>query len=399
MLKKVAANDLRLGMHIHELCGRWIDHPFWRTKFVVTDAEDIRNIVGSGISEVWIDIDKGLDVAANAAAKPKSAGDGAPAREARRAPLALTEEVQRAAKICAKSKDAVVFMFQDVRMGQAIKAEAAATLVDDISESVARNPVALISIARLKTVDDYSYMHSVAVSALMVTLARQLGHDEALVREAGMAGLLHDLGKAQIPLAVLNKPGALTDAEFATVKRHPEEGYRLLKESGGIGQIALDVCLHHHEKLGGHGYPAGIGGDGIGLHARMCAVCDVYDAITSDRPYKSGWNPAEAIHKMTAWTGGHLDRHVFEAFVKCIGIYPVGSLVRMASGRLGVVIGQSAKSLLGPVVKIFFSTKSNAHVAPEIIDLSRPGTTDRIVAPEDADTLGLGNIDELWMAA
>src|SRR5690606_24261568 len=298
-----------------------------------------------------------------------------------------------AAKICNKAKGAVMSMFQEVRMGKAIDAGAAGELVDEISSSVRRNPGALISLARLKTADDYTYMHSVAVCALMVSLARQLGQDENATRELGLAGLLHDLGKAVMPLDVLNKPGKLTDDEFAIMRGHPGEGHRLLVEGDAVGAIVLDVCRHHHEKVDGSGYPDHLSGEQISLHAKMGAVCDVYDAITSNRPYKAGWDPAESIRKMTEWSTGHFDARVFQAFVRSIGIYPAGSLVKLESGRLGVIVEQSGKSLLQPVVKVFFSTRAQTYIKPELIDLSRPGAMDRIASHEDPGKWGLQHIN------
>jgi HD-GYP domain-containing protein (c-di-GMP phosphodiesterase class II) len=230
----------------------------------------------------------------------------------------------------------------------------------------------------------------------MVSLARQVGLDEQAVREAGMAGLLHDLGKAVMPMDVLNKPGKLTDDEFRLIKSHPVEGHRLLAEGKTASAIVLDVCLHHHEKVDGSGYPDRLPGDQISLFAKMGAVCDVYDAITSNRPYKAGWDPAESIRKMTEWSKGHFDERVFQAFIKSIGIYPVGSLVKLGSGRLAVVIEQSDRSLLTPRVKVFFSTKSQTYLVPEVLDLSRPGVTDKIVGREDAANWGIKNMDDLW---
>jgi putative nucleotidyltransferase with HDIG domain len=409
MLKKIDVEHLRVGMHLEELCGSWMEHPFWRTKFVIKDANDIHLIIDSGIKEVWIDIDKGIDIPA-AASKEQveatvdaelmetAAATGTPMQVMPPKRVAMSEEVKRAAKICANGKDAVVSMFQEVRMGKAISAEAAGELVDEISSSVARNPGALISLARLKTADDYTYMHSVAVCALMVVLARQLGLDEKEIREAGMSGLLHDLGKAMMPMEVLNKPGKLTDEEFRIIKSHPEEGHRLLVEGGTASDTVLDVCLHHHEKIDGSGYPHRLKDEQISVFAKMGAVCDVYDAITSNRPYKMGWDPAESIRKMTEWTNGHFDGRIFQAFVKSIGIYPVGSLVRLGSGRLGVVAEQSEKSLLMPRIKVFFSTKSMAYIPPELIDLSRPGVREKIVAREDAEKWGIKNLDQFWAA-
>jgi len=390
-------------MHIHELCGPWMDHPFWRTKFILTDPLDIRRLLESGIPELWIDSSKGLDIGVDetqdkVAVVPEKTPRLASLRNAPPRQIPLSEEIQQAAKTCAKASKAVKSMFEEVRMGNAVSAEAANDLVEEISSSVLRNPGALISLARLKTVDDYTYMHSVAVCALMIALGKQLQIEAGDLREAGMAGLLHDLGKAVIPAEILNKPGKLTAEEFTIIKSHPVEGHRILMEGKTVQAIPLDVCLHHHEKMDGSGYPHRLQGEGISLFARMGAVCDVYDAITSDRPYKRGWDPAESIKKMSEWSadGGHFDQKVFQAFVKCIGIYPTGALVRLSSGRLGVVLDQSAKSLLTPVVKVFFSTKSQTFIQPEVVDLSRPGCPEKIVGKEDAAQWGIKNLHELW---
>ncbi len=407
MLKKVGVEHLRLGMFVHELCGSWMDHPFWRTRFELDDPEDIRRLRESSVRDVWIDTEKGHDATlhetrgeASDEADLAAQGDLAliQATETEVAPrkVAMTEEVARAARICARSKDAMVSMFQEVRMGRAVSPEFAGTLVEEISSSVERNPGAIISLARLKSADDYTYMHSVAVCALMVALSRQLGLDAELTRNLGLAGLLHDLGKALMPMEVLNKPGKLTDDEFAIIKRHPAEGHRLLVEGGAVGDLQLDVVLHHHEKMDGSGYPDHLKGEEISLYARMGAICDVYDAVTSNRPYKAGWDPAESIRRMAEWCNGHFDGHLFQAFVKCIGIYPIGSLVRLESGRLGVVMEQSGNSLLTPLVKAFFSIKSQTHIPPEVLDLSHPAVRDKIVSREEASKWGLGNIDRLW---
>ena len=158
-----------------------------------------------------------------------------------------------------------------------------------------------------------------------------------------------------------------------------------------------EIAGNHHEKMDGSGYPHRQKGEGISLLARMGAVCDVYDAVTSERPYKAGWAPAEAIKKMSAWCNGHFDEAVFRAFVKCIGIYPVGTLVRLTSGRLGVVTEQTAKSLVTPMIKIFFSTKSGVHVRPEMLDLSRAAGGEKIVAIENPEKWGIKNLEKYWV--
>jgi len=396
MLKKIAVEHLRLGMHLQAFCGAWLDHPFWRTQFVLSDPNDIALVLGSPIKEVWIDVSKGLDLDTGIMATESETVlvDEIPVESPTiQERSSFNDEIKRASRIVTKGKEAVVSMFQEARMGKAIEAEAAAPLVEEISNSVLRNPGALISLARLKTADDYTFMHSVAVCALMIALARQLGLDEQQTREAGMAGLLHDLGKAMIPLEVLNKPGKLTDAEFDLVKTHPDEGYKMLLTGSGISEMTKDVCLHHHEKVDGSGYPKGLNGETMSLFAKMGAVCDVYDAVTSNRPYKAGWDPAESIKRMAEWKG-HFDPKVFQAFVKSLGIYPIGSLVRLESGKLGVVIEQGEQSLLKPKIKVFFSTKSQAYIRPEIIDLAR--SPEKIAGREDAAKWGIKDIDRYW---
>jgi putative nucleotidyltransferase with HDIG domain len=404
MLKRIGVQQLTLGMHLKEFCGSWMEHPFWRNGFVITDPKDIQSILDSSIKEVWIDCSKGLDVAPGESAVSEAESEAqveaelnlgaAQVREVAR--VSTSVELARAAKICAKSRQAVTSMFQEARMGKSVDTAVAKKLVEEISDSVSRNPGALISLARLKTADDYTYMHSVAVCALMIAVAKQLNLDEVQTRSAGIAGLLHDLGKAAMPMEVLNKPGKLTDEEFAIIKSHPEEGYKMLLASDNVDPVALDVVLHHHEKTDGSGYPKHLKADEISLFAKMGAVCDVYDAITSNRPYKAGWDPAESLRKMAEWTNGHFDPAIFQAFVKSLGIYPIGSLVRLSSGRIGIVVEQSEKSLLAPRVKVFFSTKANARVKPEIVDLSRSGCPEKIAAREDPEKWKFPDLDALW---
>ncbi len=405
MLKKIAITELRLGMHVHELCGPWLDHPFWRTKFLLTDPDDIARLLASGITECLIDNAKGLDVAAPVAVQLAAVDTAqAPVAEAKApalpiAPSSMNEELTRATLLVSKSRAAVLSLFSEARMGKTMNTERCAELVGEITDSVWRNPGALISLARLKTHDDYSYMHSVAVCALMVALSRQLGQSEAQGRSAGLAGLLHDMGKALMPLEVLNKPGKLTDAEYELMKTHPERGHELLL-GGGAGTVALDVCLHHHERPDGKGYPRGLSGDALSVHARMGSVCDVYDAISSARPYKVGWDPGESIARMAEWTQqGQFDSQIMHAFVSSLGIYPNGSLVRLQSGRLAVVAQQNPGALASPQVKVFFSTKAQLPLSPELVDLNHPGCSDRITARESNEVWKFKHLEELWAGA
>lgn len=425
MLKRIRIQHLTLGMYVHDFCSSWMDHPFWRAKFVVKEAKDLARIQATAIKEIWIDTSRGLDVAAGVQAVSRDEADfqvetdfgmldmltpvmvdsprppGPPqtplfSYALGRTPTSISIELQAAASICVQAKQAVLSMFNEARMGKAVNSENARNLVEEISDSVTRNPSALISLARLKTADNYTYMHSVAVCALMVALAKQIHLDEEQTRLAGMAGLLHDLGKAAIPQSVLNKPGKLTDEEFAMVQDHAVQGYAMLKAGGSAEAAVLDACRHHHEKMDGTGYPDKLKGEQISLIARMTAICDVYDAVTSDRAYKRGWDPAESLRRMAEWTNGHLDPRLFQAFVKSIGIYPVGSLVRLTSGRIGVVTEQGQQSLISPKVKVFFSAKSNLRIPTLVVDLARQDPAEKIVARENPDKWNFTDLNELW---
>ena len=423
MLKKIRVDQVCLGMHLHALEGAWMDHPFWKTRFVIRDADQLKKLKDSVIAEVWIDPEKGLDVPDEPAAIPVHApapaavaaeqpvpvlvaagADTLPARPAERpAPTstpvpppsrAFAEEMRTATAVCKRGKAEVHRMFTEARLGRAIDAESFMPLVQEISDSVFRNPGAIVSLARLKTQDDYSYMHSVAVCALMVALGRELGFDEEQCRTAGTAGLLHDVGKALMPLEILNKPGKLTDQEFDVMRSHPVRGHEVLLEARGTVPEAMDVCLHHHERFDGGGYPHKLSNDKLNQLVRMGSICDVYDAITSDRPYKMGWDPADSIGKMASWKG-QFDPLVFATFVKSVGIYPTGSLVRLQSDRLAVVIEQNATALTSPVVRVFFSVKAGMPVSLQRLDLSG-GTNDRIVGREPPDRWNFTFLNELW---
>ncbi|CAH1208345.1 HDIG domain-containing protein [Candidatus Nitrotoga sp. BS] len=401
MLKKIKVADVRLGMYIQEVCGSWMDHPFWKKSFKLTEYQDLNTLKNCGVLEIWIDTNLGLDVDVDVVALSQQEEELKVENELKKieqtlhkteASVSLHVELIAAKKILSKAKETVVSLFSEVRMGNAIKLDDVVSLANEINKSIERNSSALISLTRLKNTDDYTYLHSIAVCVLMIALGRQLGLEHEVLKQAGIAGLLHDVGKVFIPPEVLNKPGKLTDEEFNIVKAHPLKGWECLKDTDGISDITLDVCRHHHERADGKGYPDKLSGEALTLFARMGAVCDVYDAITSNRCYKKGWGPAESIRKMAEWKNGHFDEAVFHAFVKTVGIYPTGTLLKLKSGRLGVVTDQSKNSLIKPLLKVFFSTRSNTHILQEIIDLSK--SSDSIVSLENPLEWGF-NLSEI----
>lgn len=393
MLRKVPLDEVRLGMFVHAMDGPWLQHPFWRKRFLLDREQDLRRLLDSDIPGIIIDDERGLapespkpvvpsprqeNLSLTAAAHPSVPRALPPAD--RRTP----DETEKARTIVGKSKRAVMKMFGEVRMGRALATSGIAPMVEEIAASVARNPTALIGIARLKRKDEYTYMHSIAVCALMINLARTLELDEGLVHELGLAGLLHDIGKMAVPDPVLNKPGKLSDDEFALVREHAQRGYDLVVASDDAPAIAAEVVLHHHEKFDGTGYPHGLKGEAISLYARMGAICDVYDAITSNRPYKDGWAPADSIARMLEWQG-HFDPRLLDAFIRSIGIYPVGSLVRLRSNRLGIVVAENRREPTRPKVKAFYAIHEHALIRPEPAPIGPSLREDSIIRLERPD--------------
>ncbi len=396
MLKKIAISQVKAGMFIESVEGSWLKHSLWKTRFLIKDMETLTRVRTCGASECWIDVSQGDDVSERVAlVKPTVEPSSPPPAPKPGVRKSMADELQNATTILKRSKEAMQALFAEARMGNAVDTSACGSLVNDIVQSVDRNGDALISLCRLKIADEYTYMHSVSVCALMASLGRQLGFDDAACRDAGMAGLLHDLGKAAMPHEIINKPGKLTDEEFTIIKSHPVKGYETLLASGVDNERVLDVCRHHHERTDGKGYPDALAAEDISQIARMSAVCDVYDAITSNRPYKAGWDPAESLARMASWQG-HFDQTVLQTFIKTIGIYPTGSLVRMASGKLGVIVEQNPKKLTAPKVKLFFSTKSGMPLQPILIDLSESHVRDRIVAREPVENWNFGYLNDLW---
>jgi len=413
VLKRIAPDQLRLGMYVQEIPGPWMNHPFWRGSFKLEKYEDLKTLRSAKIDEILIDTTKGRDIIVEDAPMPavdtvetSTAATPSPAPEAvkpRQAKISVQvgaeQERVQAARVLTGSKKAIMTMFNETRMGKALDVRQAMPVVQEITASVSRNRGALISLARLKTSDDYTYMHSVAVCALMIALGHQLGLSPEETRQAGLAGLLHDIGKMAVPADILNKPGKLTDDEFTSIKKHAQAGHAILRGVDGIGDAALDVSLHHHEKIDGSGYPFNLKGSQISLMAKMGAVCDVYDAITSNRPYKPGWEPGHSIKRM-ANNQGHFEESVLEAFIKSVGIFPTGSCVLMHSGKVGIVIDQHPGSLLTPKVKVFFSATTMSMLPIEIIDLATTRSGDKIASYADPSKMpNLPNLETIWASS
>jgi HD-GYP domain-containing protein (c-di-GMP phosphodiesterase class II) len=406
MIKKIKIEEVTTGMWIERLPGSWIERPFWRQSFLLTELKDLEVIKKSGIPALWINTDKGRDTTPVPVVQ-ENVSDSQSETAAKQPEMrqedvmklqreSVEAELEVAFPVCEKVREAVSSIYGMSQFGRVVLLEEALEIVEKMFESIARNRSALLSVVRLKSDMDYTYLHSVSVCGLMISLAYSLELNEESIKEAGLAGLLHDIGMMTVAPEIRFKKGALTEHEISIVRSHPIEGYNMLKDSGEFSEAIMDVCLHHHERLDGSGYPDQLMGDEISQLSRMAAICSTFDALTTERPYKKALMTTDAIKEIFKRSVMHFDPTILEAFVKSVGIYPLGTLVRLKSDRLAIVVAQSKTSLLKPDVKAFYSIKSQTRITPEIVCLSSLTARDEIVSHEDAATWGLSNIDEMW---
>jgi len=403
VIKLISVHRLQAGMYVHDLNCGWLQHGFVRNRFLVASANDVRRIREIGVAEIYVDTRRGLDPDALPAPETRPPEpETAPAPEhavaVTESPPAVRTEAKTASsfeRACALHREAnqiVRDMLVDIRLGKQIEMEKVEPLVGRVVDSIFTQQDALLPLARLKQHDNYTFQHSVSVCALMTAFARTLEVPREVIREIAVGALLHDVGKARVPDEILNKPGKLTDAEFDRMKSHVVQSKIILQATPGISQIALDVAAQHHERFDGTGYPNKLKHEQISLYGRMGAIVDVYDAITSNRVYHKGMPPTEALRKLLEWSANHFEPRLVKAFIRSVGIYPTGALVRLESKRLAVVQAQHAEKPMEPTVKVIFHTAGH-YLRPEDVDLRR--SQDRIVGHEDfADW----NIDPLrWL--
>ncbi len=397
MIKKINIEDIRMGMYVHDLNCSWMEHGFLRNQFLLKTEAGVEQIRRAGIREFYIDTDKGLDQpsAPSEAEVISDLEDGlvdaARKGAGRTGPVPLAEERIQAKRIHNEAIRVVSGLMEDARLGQQIDLERARPVIGEMVGSIFRNQNALMGLARIRHMDRYTFEHSVNVSVLMVSFARSLELEQKLIQEIGMGALLHDIGKIKVPQEILNKPGRLTEDEFAVMRSHVVHSRDTLAVVPGLPAAALAVAAEHHERVDGSGYPDGKAGDAITLYGRMSAIVDVYDAITSDRVYHKGMEPHEALRKLLEWSSHHFEPQLVRQFIRCVGIYPVGALVLLQSGRLGVVVETGRKELPQPVVRVVMDAKQRRYLTVEDVDLARPrkGKNDSILNAESPQRWGI----------
>jgi len=395
MIKKVKVEQLKPGMYIDDLNATWLKHPFFGNSLKVKNDKVIETIISNGIKEVYIDTDLGLDVP-DAPTKDEihKALDKKIIKIAEQKtdlvqPVSVYEEINHAKKVKNEAKKTVQKVMDDVMGGKKIERERIEDLVDNITNSVFRNQDALMGLGKMRKVDEYLYNHSMSVCVLMTSFAKQFGFDTDTIREIGMGAMLHDIGTTKVPISIRHKTTELSDGEYKEIKEHVEYGRNILEETSGVSDTSIITAYQHHERLNGSGYPNGLKGDEISVYGQAIAIVDVYDALTSKRCYKRQITPTEALKILFEWEGDHFNGEFIQKFIRCIGVYPVGTLVRLESGLLGVVVNHGEESLLKPIVRIVYDTKRDSRIViPYDVDLSNPGKygEDRVVGYEQPET-------------
>ncbi|MBP2444643.1 HD-GYP domain-containing protein [Rhizobium leguminosarum] len=303
MLKRIEARQVRTGMFVEAIEGVWQDPLLSKRRFLLRREMDARTLRKSGISGVVINTSRGLDI------------DGLPGGNIEIDTKAAHETIQKSVQVLEN-------VFGRLQHGDGISVDQVAPVISSVSKSIDQNPTVFLSVTRLKSRDEVTFLHSISVSALMILFSRHLGLDETTVQMLGTAGLLHDVGKLEIPLEVLNKEGRLDEDEIKMIRDHPEKGHAILSRQEGMSEIVLDVCLNHHERIDGKGYPRKLSETQVSFHARLAAICDVYDAVTSVRPYRAPWSASQALKWMLG-NEGHFDRRLLKKFALCLSVAAV----------------------------------------------------------------------------
>jgi len=404
--------DLVLGLYVSELDRPWLESPFLFQGFSIGGDDELRQLRDC-CEYVIVDLERS-DADAVAALRrgsvdrrpprmPAAEDAGAEARrrelevifgsEAYPNPGRFRRLLREADGIRRQARRVVDELMAEVRAGHSVDSSQAREVVRYLVRTITRNTTASLWLNNLKARDEYTAIHCMNVCVLSLAFGRYLNMATEELEMLGLGALLHDIGKMRTPGEVLNKPGPLTEEEFAVMRRHPMEGYEAMVKAGDVPQAALDIIRGHHERVSGRGYPAGMVGESIPLSVRVVAIADVYDAMTSDRVYRDAMSADEAIKVLFRSAADDFGRDLVEAFIRCIGIYPMGSLVELNTGALGVVISSQPEARLRPVLVMVRNPDGEVYEKRLLLNLAALDedpeaaaiTVRRVVNPADYD--------------
>lgn len=388
MRTKVDVQSLKIGMYVDALDRSWLGTPFLFQGFEIQSQNDIEELRRYC---TWVYVKTPEQPAPKLHRRPVTPADTIrPVSEADKnyehdalrivnrpsaAPVypdrtTLEQELGEARRMYEDTRVLIYETMEDARLGKAVNTIGAKKIVGMAVESVIRNPDALISFTQLKRKDEYTALHSLRVCILALAFGRHLGMERIELEQLGIGALLHDVGKAQIPKELLDKPEKLTDTEFMLMKDHVTFGINILEHSPRIPSAALEVVRNHHERYSGGGYLNGLQGDAIGFYGMIGGIVDTYDALTSDRAFRKGMAAHTALKNMYEWRGRDFHPQLVEQFIQCMGIYPIGSVVELNTGEIGVVINMNRTRRLRPCVALVLKNNYMPYPVPRLFDLA-----------------------------
>jgi HD-GYP domain-containing protein (c-di-GMP phosphodiesterase class II) len=408
-LKKVPLKDLSVGMYVHDVGRRWFDHPWAKKSRLITSKREIDQLREYGINEVIVDEAKAVkarDLAPSAPATvrrppsfeearpaPPPPSPGPPAQRLPRpleVPVPLEEELPRAHKTYMAALEISKEFMTDLRAGRQINVPKVHETIENMIDSTFRNLDATLTLTKLKTYDDYTFTHCLNVTALAVSFGCHLHLSRDNLRLLGLGAMLHDVGKTGVSISILNKPARLTEEEFGVMKMHPALGARILEQTKEVPSPSIDIALHHHERLDGNGYPDGLKGQQINAFITIVGLADVYDALSSERIYHRAAPPHEALKIIFTLRDTHFESVWVERFVQCLGIYPAGTLVRLNTGEIGLVVDVNRASMLRPILRVLVNQQGFTLAKTKVLDLGEALHADRkIVEVLSSRKLGL----------
>jgi HD-GYP domain-containing protein (c-di-GMP phosphodiesterase class II) len=379
---KIPVAKLNLGMFVTA-----IDHNNSTVEIAnagqIKSRDAITKLAKSNIKFVWVDIDRSSDSCGLKKVPPQQV-PGKPL--ARKATISRDAQQVHAKKLLNEAKGLIKKVLSETFEGKAVEVGPFEAVADKMIESVMDDADAFKCISALRTKDAYLLEHSINVAFLLVTFGKHLKLDIDTLRQMAVGGILHDIGKVKVDNKILHKPGKLTPEEFEHMKLHQVYAVEIMEDTKGLSQISKDVCLMHHEKLDGRGYPKGLKGDELPIHGRMSCIVDIFDALTAARCYKEAMSPAAAFKILISLTPFHLDQSLVYEFIRCIGIYPVGSLVQLSDERVGIVWEAKNRDALHPIVKCFYSLKHKRYTDVTMVDLLKADINiERGISPSALD--------------
>ncbi len=356
-----------------------------KTSGLVRNQAIIKRLVTEGVLELLIDFTKG-DAAIPDKYKPKS---GPPQKSttsssktkppAVKPAITLEQEFAKASINFEQHNRKLQALYGDVTTGLSVNLKVIDEMANDIVSSVFRNTSAMTILTRIKDKHSYNWRHMINCAIFTAVFAKYLGYKEEAVQQLAMGALLHDLGQAKLPQGIISRPSKLISSEMDIIKRHVAQGLGLVKGEKGITPLILDMIVNHHERLDGSGYPRGITAVKLSRPARMMAIVDVYDALTADRPHQEGDEPINALRYLLA-NKELFDAELVQHFIKCLGVHPVGTIVKLTNERLALVLEGNKSNPIKPKVKLFYNAKHGHHVTPKDLDLNEPDQSIKIVS-------------------